>query len=524
MYQSVLHDVVRALEDEAGLDSGVFSALAYLARAEPPGRMRLSELHELMHPRYSQPGLSRLVQRMEADGLVERRPDPDDGRAAVLVLTRPGGPASAGPTRCTPPRSREHFGRHLSAAQARALEAALAPVTRGTREFAAPRSRTVRSWMIKYIGSKRRLVPCSASSRARSAPGRALDLFTGTTRVAQELKRRGMHVTAVDSARYAEVFARCYVETDAAARRHGRRSTPPCAISRPRPGVDGYVTETFCVQSRFFQPFNGRRIDAIRDAIETDYSASPLYPLLLTSLIEAADRVDSTTGVQMAYVKQWAPRSFRPLELRVPELLAGRGRRRARRRVRARRRSSGRSTSPTSIRPTTSTATSPTTTSGRRWSRGTRRVHYGVACKRVDARDPETKSPFNERRRMADALAGVIRDVDAEVIAVSYNDESWVTIERARSDGRGARRRGVHARVRLAALRRRADRHPQSAGPEGRQGVALAQRGVRRGGRRPGSRRERGQSGSRRPTLADSVMMCSTHQAGAAFMSVPRSQ
>ena len=30
---------------------------------------------------------------------------------------------------------------------------------------------------------------------------------------------------------------------------------------------------------------------------------------------------------------------------------------------------------------------------------------------------------------MADALAGVIRDVDADVIAVSYNDESWVSIE-----------------------------------------------------------------------------------------------
>ena len=56
-------------------------------------------------------------------------------------------------------------------------------------------------------------------------------------------------------------------------------------------------------------------------------------------------------------------------------------------------------------------------------------VHYGVACKRVDARDPETRSVFNERRRMGDALAGVIRDIDAEVVAVSYNDESWVTIE-----------------------------------------------------------------------------------------------
>jgi hypothetical protein len=32
------------------------------------------------------------------------------------------------------------------------------------------------------------------------------------------------------------------------------------------------------------------------------------------------------------------------------------------------------------------------------------------------------------------------------------------------------------------------------------------------------------QSGSRNPTLADSVMMCSTHQTGAAFMSVLRSQ
>src|SRR6185436_20197166 len=90
VYQSVLHDVVRALENDAGLDSGVFSALAYLARAEPAGRMRLSELQELMHPRYSQPGLSRLVQRMEADGLVARRADPDDGRATILVTTRAG--------------------------------------------------------------------------------------------------------------------------------------------------------------------------------------------------------------------------------------------------------------------------------------------------------------------------------------------------------------------------------------------------------------------------------------------------
>jgi DNA-binding MarR family transcriptional regulator len=131
VYQSVLHDVVRALEGEAGLDSGVFSALAYLARAEPAGRMRLSALHELMHPRYSQPGLSRLVQRMESDGLVERRPDRDDRRASVLVLTRSGRARFSRADAVYTAAVREHFGRHLSAAQARALAAALAPIAAG---------------------------------------------------------------------------------------------------------------------------------------------------------------------------------------------------------------------------------------------------------------------------------------------------------------------------------------------------------------------------------------------------------
>ncbi len=55
--------------------------------------------------------------------------------------------------------------------------------------------------------------------------------------------------------------------------------------------------------------------------------------------------------------------------------------------------------------------------------------HYGVACKRVDAREPATKSVFNSRRAMPAALASVIRDVDAALIVVSYNNESWMAIE-----------------------------------------------------------------------------------------------
>jgi len=144
VYQSVLHDVVRALENDAGMDSGVFSALAYLARAEPRGRMRLSELLELMHPRYSQPGLSRLVQRMEADGLVERRADPDDGRATVLQMTRAGRARYVRADAIYTDAVREHFGRHLYPAEARTLRGSLDALLRA-RATSASASRTVRA-------------------------------------------------------------------------------------------------------------------------------------------------------------------------------------------------------------------------------------------------------------------------------------------------------------------------------------------------------------------------------------------
>ena len=178
--------------------------------------------------------------------------------------------------------------------------------------------------MIKYLGSKRRLVPTLAAM-ATSIGGRtALDLFSGTARVGRALKQAGMQVTAVDSATYAYVLAQTYVATDAREVDSDELADALASLSR-LPGRAGYVTDVFCEQSRYFHPDNGRRIDAIRDAIEEAWAGSFLYPLLLTSLLEAADRVDSTTGLQMAYLKQWAPRALSPLELRAPALVPGPG-------------------------------------------------------------------------------------------------------------------------------------------------------------------------------------------------------
>lgn len=121
VYQTVLRDVVARLEDETPLDSATFSALAYLERAEPPGRLRLGELHQRMRVRYSQPGVSRLVQRMEAAGLVERRADPDDRRATLLAVTRIGRQRYRRADAVYRAALDEHFSRHVTADEAALL-------------------------------------------------------------------------------------------------------------------------------------------------------------------------------------------------------------------------------------------------------------------------------------------------------------------------------------------------------------------------------------------------------------------
>ena len=281
--------------------------------------------------------------------------------------------------------------------------------------------------MIKYLGSKRRLVPVLGDLLAMSGADTALDLFTGTTRVAQEFKRRGTHVTAVDTARYAEVFAQCHIATDLANVDKDDLCAALTYLSG-LPGRPGYFTETFCGRSRFVQPFNGERVDAIRDAIESEFAGSPLYPILLTSLIYAADRVDSTTGVQMAYLKRWAPRSFNPLDLRVPELYPGTGRA-----IRGDAREIVRGLPKVDL-----AYLDPPYNQHRYFTNyhiwetlvaWDAPEHYGVACKRLDSRDPSTKSVFNATREMPKALRQVITEVNAEVIVVSYNNESWVSLE-----------------------------------------------------------------------------------------------
>ncbi len=280
--------------------------------------------------------------------------------------------------------------------------------------------------MIKYLGSKRVLIPLITQViTSLETQGSVIDLFSGTARVGYGLKQQGYQVFANDINTYAAILAACYVQADAQRWRDEAKYWVQ-ELNQIK-GIEGYFTKCFCRDSSFFQVPNGQKIDAIRERIEAESLPYELRAILLTSLMEAADRVDSTCGVQMSFLKRWSVRSYKPLKLRVPKLL-------------------------------------PKATSGKSYAYRADALDmieqlsadiayldppynqhkyignyhiweslvlwdkpevYGVARKRVDVRD--RLSAFNSRRQILKALQRVIDDIDVNHLVVSFNNEGHIT-------------------------------------------------------------------------------------------------
>lgn len=277
--------------------------------------------------------------------------------------------------------------------------------------------------MIKYIGSKRTLVDRIAEIAGR-LPGieTACDVFTGTTRVAQGLKALGIHVTANDLATYSEVLGSCYIEADGSSI-DLKQIEEKLRYLQSLPGEDGYFTETFCVRSRYFQPHNGRRIDAIRPKIDEIAEGRIERGILLTSLMEAADRVDSTTGLQMAYLKQWSARSFNDLALRLPAMTDGSGVALRRDANEVARETAGAFDLVYIDPPYNQHSYFSNYHIWETLIRNDEPETYGIACKRLDCKT--TKSPYNSKPRSWDAFCELISFVDARYLLVSFNDEGY---------------------------------------------------------------------------------------------------
>lgn len=277
--------------------------------------------------------------------------------------------------------------------------------------------------MIKYIGSKRVLVPKIVEIVQEFGDVESVcDLFSGTSRVGHALKAAGYHVHANDLMAYAHVLAQTLVaanadevdleDLDSRLRRLNKLD-----------GIDGYVTQRFAQEARFFQPHNARRIDAIRRAIEAE--PKDLQAHLLTSLLLAADKVDSTVGVQMAYLKNWSDRSFREMELVRPNILSG----------------TGEATNVDALELAASVGSDlayldpPYNQHSylgnyHIWEslvRNDQPETYGKANKRVDCRT--RPSPFNRRTEARSALEQLIGSIRSTYLVLSFSDEGHISLD-----------------------------------------------------------------------------------------------
>jgi len=188
---------------------------------------------------------------------------------------------------------------------------------------------------IKYIGSKMLIIPYIIDVARKINAKSVIDGFSGTTRVSQAFAHNGHDVISSDISAWSEVFATCYLRNC-----HINHLAELIEYLNNVQPFDGWFTEHYggdASESEFvntkkpWQRHNTRKLDAIREAIDEMSLSKVEKSVLLTSLILALDKVDSTLGHFASYLKEWSPRSYKRLELKESMFVATDGNHRVRR-------------------------------------------------------------------------------------------------------------------------------------------------------------------------------------------------
>jgi len=182
---------------------------------------------------------------------------------------------------------------------------------------------------IKYTGSKREILPVLLELIKPLNVKTVLDGFSGTTRVSQALKQAGYTVYANDIAVWSKVFGQCYLLN----RKPASYYLPIIEHLNKLPGKYGWFSENYGGEpnggsalqkdgkKRIWQLHNTKKLDAIREEIDKIAKDEIEKSVLLTSLILAMDKVDSSVGHQVSYLKKWAPRAYNTMKMEVPRLI-----------------------------------------------------------------------------------------------------------------------------------------------------------------------------------------------------------
>lgn len=186
---------------------------------------------------------------------------------------------------------------------------------------------------VKYMGSKKEMIPHIYDIIKDLDIKTAFDGFAGTTRIGQFLKKLGINVISNDINVWSRTFGECYL-LNKFSKIHYDSLIQELNELTP---IDGWFTENYggkdtCGSSiqedgkkKIWQLHVTQKLDAIRTKIEEWLDINKInkieHSVLLTSLIIALDKVDSTLGHQVSYLSDWSKRSYNKLELRTPNFI-----------------------------------------------------------------------------------------------------------------------------------------------------------------------------------------------------------
>jgi adenine-specific DNA-methyltransferase len=181
---------------------------------------------------------------------------------------------------------------------------------------------------VKYIGSKRSILGQIYKVIIDLDIRTAIDAFSGTTRIAQYLRQRGVRMTTSDLAWATTCYAHTYVHNKSNA-----HLTEHIDTMNALPSVNGWLSQNYTGDveqgashgdGRCFQLKNTMKADAARDWIDTKIDLEAWERMtLITSVIHGLDAIDNTVGVQQAYLKQWCQRSHNDIVFKLPICLQG---------------------------------------------------------------------------------------------------------------------------------------------------------------------------------------------------------
>ena len=203
---------------------------------------------------------------------------------------------------------------------------------------------------MKYIGNKYRLLDLIDSvfiQEGLPSKGTLIDIFTGTTNVAQFYKKKGYRLIANDFMTYSYVSQCAYIKNNQYPKFEKlikaeqlklrleliESKKNPLAIVlqylNNLPGKEGFMFKHYAPGGmharQFFSNENAKKIDAVRDKIQKWKTQKLInkseYYILLSSLIDAADFVANISGTYGAYLKIWRSMALKPFTMILPRLI-----------------------------------------------------------------------------------------------------------------------------------------------------------------------------------------------------------